>query len=161
MVAAGGRGLPIAVTAAVLSLVAIGGGKLAGMHLTLQREVQVVMDVNFGREVYDEHTVDARDYAALGAGFSDDDLAVYLEEHNYLPEVLPEFRESYGPALLTFAAAPPGFETWQEEGTAMVFEGFSIVESVIEELAAIDMLFAFFGLATAFKLLMRATGVPH
>ena len=46
----------------------------------------------------------------------------------------------------------------------MFFDGGTpsiILEGVLEELAPIDMLFAFFGLATAFKLLMRATGVPR
>ena len=149
----------MAVTAAVLSLVAIGGGKLAGMHFAVQRELQAYVEEDFTRAAYDERMVDARDYVALGTGASDEALTVYLEEHNYLPELLPEFRETFGPGLQAFDADPPEFGTWREESAAMLFEGFSTVEAVKGELAMIDILFAFFGLATAFKLLMRATGV--
>ncbi len=41
----------------------------------------------------------------------------------------------------------------------MILEGFSHVDAVIEELAAINLLFAFLGLATAFKPPMLATAV--
>jgi hypothetical protein len=157
MVVAGGRGLPMAVAAAVLSLASIFGGKLAGMHLAVGRELQVFVDEQFTQAAYDERRVDARDYAALGPDASDEDLAVYLEEHNFLPEVLPEFHGTHGPGLLAFDADPPGFEGWQEDSAARVLEGVSILDGVVDELAMIDILFAFLGLATAFKLIMRAT----
>lgn len=172
MVLAGGRGLPMAVTAAVLSLASIFGGKLVGLHFSVRRELTMYVEETFTREVYDERVVDARDYAALGTDASDEDLTAYLLEHGFssleddisVSDLLPQFHEGYGLGLLAFQADAPEFETWREESAALYSDEFSIAiitEGVIDELGRIDLLFAFFGLATAFKLLLRASAVPR
>lgn len=172
-VAVGGRGAPVAVSAAVLSLVAIFGGKYAAVYSSLP---------HFGREAlraevftsshYDTVKEDAAAFAALGADPVDAQLRAFMVDHGFTeagnpqeidPEELKVFVAEQAPELREFQRDQPEFSVWQ----ALMVERYlprmlvemrsHIIPAIREQLSGFDLLWIFLGVTSSFGLVMRVT----
>ncbi len=165
----GGRGLATAATCAALTLVAIMGGKLLGTQLIVGKAMSSAEKEEYlPQELYDELGRDAVDYAAL-PDRSPETLAVFMIEHAYVDfetpgEVTDEdvagFRRHSAPTLEWLHAEQPSFAAWQDryfENMRQTYEAeFSLASTVIDNLTAIDLIFAFLAVSTAFGMINRA-----
>ncbi len=178
-VKAGARGRTMAVTCALLALGGIAVGELLTVQIVYDREVEGFISEfaaeNSDEDFYQETLVDARDYAALvEAGANEDPAALsgFLLDHGYDVELgesgmvteasRAEWLADRAPHLVEVARDQPSFEQWQDERTGMMREVIAtdrnsdILSLVVEELGPVDLLFAFLGIATAFRLVMAA-----
>jgi hypothetical protein len=166
----GGRGTTCALTAAALSLAGIAAGKLLGTHFVAEKALQESCDAAFTPALHEEFVRDAADFAELGADAGDDELRTFMVEHSYTAATSPEevqdeelvtFRSTNAPNLLALHAGKTSYADWYTERVAesrkAFEEDFSIVQANLEELNAIDLLFAFLGVSTAFGIVRRAS----
>ncbi len=166
----GGRGVACAGVAAVLTVAGIAGGKLLGTRFVVEKELQDAWEASFTPALHAELVVDAADFAQLGDDVGDEELRSFMVEHRYTAAESPEgvqeeelqaFLSSNAPDLRALHETPLSYEDWYAETTAesrQAFEeGFSIVQANVEELNAIDLLFVFLGVTTAFGIVRRAS----
>ncbi|MBI4229470.1 MAG: hypothetical protein HY608_01410 [Planctomycetes bacterium] len=146
---------------ALLSLLAIFGGKVAAVRLALPGELAKQPFV--ARLLFEEIRGDAEAFADLG---SEEEHAAFMVEHRYVkgksdpsevtPEELMAFREIAVPELREIAAGTLGYEEWRDRRIDKGIEGLSdeggITGLVVKNLGPIDLLFAFLGLVTAWRL---------
>ncbi len=164
----GGRGVPMAIAAAAISLLAIFGGKLIAMQ----------SDVD---EMIEESTAEAEYYgyvdgmrkstaalSALGENPTDDQLRQMLKEQQLIGSApvefsdqdIANFRAYEVPEILAFSASEPSYEQWSARGRERI--EYAIAASggttglVRQDLGPIDLLFLFLGLSTAFGLVSKA-----
>lgn len=172
-VAAGGRGVPMAVCAAALALLAIGGGKLAAAQSALSEvkaEAQQMTIEPLTNDDYEERKVDARDWVALGADPTGEEVQAFLQSHHFVEEgvelteeEVTEFRAGTGLSLAEFDADQPSLDDWNKAATAEqeafaseMFNEVSIVDIVKDGFEPIDLLFAALGIMTAWGLVTKA-----
>lgn len=95
---AGGHGSPVALGAAVLTLLAIGSGKHLAFRLFVDREASAFAD---GAEAHHhaERTRDAADWVALGPAPTEEQITTFLAEHGY-ERSLPGMRWKNGVTAL-------------------------------------------------------------
>jgi len=160
---AGSRGVQAGVLCAVIALGSIVLGKYWAYSAIVDQLQDAISGVSaeFDEEMYDyyeEETEDARLFVR-GSG-SDDFVRRFMVERGYTDATDParvsayelaDFREYVEPTLREMAESQPDFEEWQESSVdaldqispwAMMREGFGIL----------DILFAFLGIGTAFRL---------
>lgn len=152
--ALGGRGPISGGTAAALALVAILGGKLITVDIALDK--YIAEEVN--EATYSEFMGDARDFP--GSDADDETLRQYAQEHGFVEtgeaEDLAMFREYWGPWLERLKREEPDYDTWHAEEVArrreLVADEVSTLDILKEGFGLFDLLFAFLGVSTAFKL---------
>jgi len=167
----GGRGVPMAVTAAVLVAFSIFGGKWVGYKLMIDAEyeaqVEEVLDSSTLRVQYREMQSDSKAWSEFSEPPSDEVLAEYMFQRRFTeatdasgvtPEELEYFRREQAPWLVDFSARSPSMEEWTREIEAEIRaqgEDAPIMDFVIEDLDLIDLIFAVLGISTAWGLVMR------
>jgi hypothetical protein len=168
-VKAGGRGATLGILCAVLSLLSILGGKLVGYHLQISEGIGTSITENCTPELFAELEIDAVDYAALPAEPTDEQLTEFLFSHHYsaasslvgvTEKELLMFQEYDAPVLVAIQEEGMTIEGWRIRGAevmrADVAEEGSLLDFVIADLNAIDLLFALLGISTAFGLVHKA-----
>ncbi len=159
---AGGRGLTCASICAVLTLVAILGGK----YLTMERFKDNWSQEMSGAELWDEDAVaffeelrlDAKLYHELDG--SDDALRKFIYSRDYSAAAtaaavtdvdIDEFNEFDRPTLEWIHAKDPDYESWQAYTMSSISD-VSSLELIREDFGIMDALFLVLGLGTAFRL---------
>lgn len=179
---AGGRGVPMAATAAVLALLSVAGGKWVGAAVVLEdefgadydREVERMVEDNRNYATYKEIESDARLWVELEGPASDAQLSRFMVDRNYTEAAstggvtsgeLEWFRADQGPFLVEFHAAPPTYDEWAVDWEAGFREQMNDYKTeytplmyTLEGLTIMDLIFAALGLATAWGFVMRARG---
>lgn len=167
-VKAGGRGRTLAVGAAVLTVFSIFAGKLLGYHLQVRASAEEMADQEV--QAYDEYMRDASDWAELCANGQPTPEAVrgFMSTHEYVEpgqgpipvEQLDSFLADMAPRLERMHSEKPSPEEFRARSasdlTTMVYAESSLPELVFADLNLYDALFAFFGISTAFGLVMRS-----
>jgi hypothetical protein len=157
----GGRGQPLAATCAGLALASILVGKFAAVHFGMEGAIREELEAIASEELYDDQRKDWTDYAELPGSPSDEQIETFILDHDYEDVSVVEFRESIAPHLIDLANRNPSFDVWRSDFVEMqvvaVNEQVSVIEIVKEDLGAMDLLFAFLGVSTAFGLVMGAT----
>lgn len=153
----GGSGASTGAACAVLALVSIFAGKMLAVRLTASKEIAAVLKQQLTREMYEEMATDAEEFEGLS---EDEEFREFMVSNEFTeaedPEDIEEnefaeFKEHQVPLLRDFQAEQPTFEEWRDDVTGTVIGGFSLVDAVVENLNAMDILFALLGLITAFK----------
>ncbi|MCH8274766.1 MAG: hypothetical protein IH851_08245 [Armatimonadetes bacterium] len=172
--AAGGRGTANGVLCAVIALAAIFVGKVADYRLSLPDIVRAgFTDEVLSEHYYEELMQDAADFRQVA---SESEYPCFMVDHGYAgdaedpskvsPEKIEKFKAETVPKLREWAQNPPSYESWREveapaieQAADAMVDAFvhsrSVAElsrSVVRDLGALDLLFAFLGLATAFRL---------
>ena len=159
----GGRGKPMAVTAAAVALLAIFAGKFVAMR----GYVSTGLDQENYEASRDDVLADSKAVLALGENPSDEQLAQVIVERGYFegtteevtPDLLSWFRDEQAPHLREFNLSEFTFESWVEDEQARidleVEEMGGYVGLVTAELNGLDLLFLFLGISTAFGLVSR------
>lgn len=157
----GGRGAATGAACAVVALFAMLAGKGLGFGIALEREIRKQQD-SVGRDTYDLIERNAADWAAgvppaqvprymATHGFSDSEI-----ERDVTKEEIEAFRATSVPFLESWHRLPPRFEAWQESTRAnireVIREQVSFLRGIGESLGPLDILFAFLGASTAFRL---------
>lgn len=162
---AGGRGGPVGMTAAALTLASIAGGKLICHTLLFDQVMTEVLaeDREGLRALYEELSVDAEIYRDLRLErTSDRELREFMVLRDYsaanssigvTPQELSAFRSYSEPILVAMVEQEMGFDRWAEELLPRMVtdarEQFSAVDSAVLELEPVDFLFIFLGTTTA------------
>lgn len=169
VVKAGGRGVVTGATAAAMTLVAIFVGKVLGTHFLVEKQLASVREQYFTPALYQELERDAAAWGDLAPAPSEADVRQFMVDHDYggfrQPEDVPDadlaaFHAYSVPALEQFLAETPAFEDWRREAFGdyrREFDReFDLTSAVVSELNAMDLIFAFLALSTAFGMIKRA-----
>lgn len=160
-----GRGQGMATAAAALALLAIFVGKLLGTQFVLNAELGRIEE-QMTQQTYEEMRQDWTRYAELSEPVSEERLREFMVERGYsaaktAQEVttgeLTSFRIEIAPYLQSMAEAEPSIEEWREHELDEIRSQVSLVDAVVEDFHALDLLFAFLGISTAYGLVMGAT----
>ena len=172
-VRAGGRGQVLAGAAALVTVLAIFGGKMLGYALQIHTDSKEMAAQE--ALAFDEYQKDAADWAALAVNGAPapEAVRVFMATHDYAEgdgaevdaEQLDGFLTHIVPMLAWFHAEEPTREEFAERSAAdlrrMIYAESSLVGFVLADLNGIDALFAFFGISTAFGLVRRSgAGLP-
>lgn len=164
----GGRGSQLALMCAGLALVAIFVGKMGAAKLSLGSEVDAIVEQQCTPAAYDALREEAQSLPVDG---SDRDVRGFMIDHGYTEashvddiadDELAEFREGPMPGIQSWIDAPPSYEVWREDQRAMVasfVETLSLTDLVVENLGVADIVFAGFGVITAYKM-VNGAGSP-
>lgn len=171
----GGFGQPMGVAAAIISVASIFGGKYLAAGAGKADYVDGLVEEHASRENYEsvmaELRVDVADIANLPETPTDDEIGVFMREHNYCsdPEAgasadeIKRFRTKQIPYLRTLDPDSITFEKWAEGRRAAIQEGLdnelSNVDIVKESLGPLHLIFLFLGISTAFAVVSRAQPV--
>lgn len=164
----GGRGKPMAVAAAVISLCSIFGGKFIAMQAIINEEISETTAEPEYFSYVDSMRKDSMALSRLGADPTDDQLRQMLNDRQlmgappieFTPQDIADFREYQVPEIEAFGASQPSQEEWSANKRAQI-ESYvqasgGITGFVREDLGPIDLLFLFLGLSTAFGLVSKA-----
>ncbi|MBK9118091.1 MAG: hypothetical protein IPM18_00570 [Phycisphaerales bacterium] len=162
---AGGRGVPLGITCAVLALASIFMGKLVAMQWSVEHAIDEQTREVCTTELLEELREDAAAFIALSSeadypqfminrGFTDAD-----EPADIPTQDLEEFHEHRVAQLRWIHEHQPTLAQWIEhesrEHRRELLSAHSLVFMVREDLNPIDLLFAFLGVATAFGIARR------
>jgi hypothetical protein len=153
--ALGGRGPISGGVAAGLVLVAILGGKGLAYSVEIKNDVDTIL-AETEEEFLDELMSDAEAYPG-----SDDRGALreFIVEHGFYEGASEEevewFLSIWAPSLERWKVEQPDFETFLIQYEEILYSQDSLVEIIQANLGLFDLLFAFFGVTTAFKLAGR------
>lgn len=159
---AGSRGVQAGVVCAVLALGAIVLGKYWAYGAFVEQFQEAISGVSqFDEEMYDYFEEEAEDARLLvnGSG-SDDFIRRFMVERGYTDATDParvsayelaDFREYVEPALREMAESTPDFEEWQANSLEAL-DQISPWAMMREDFGILDILFAFLGIGTAFRL---------
>jgi hypothetical protein len=155
MVKGGAHGTMLAVVAGVLALASIGTGKQIAFQLIVDQQSTKMVSV-LSPELHAEQAKDAKDWVALGADVSDEQVKTFIAEHGY--EGPPaDFRREMAPKLVTMAREQPSLEQWREDIRKEFFGAASFFDYLREDFHLADILFVVLGIASAFGLVSKAT----
>jgi hypothetical protein len=159
---AGSRGMQAGIICAVLAFGSIVAGKYWAYSAIVdqyQEAFTVAMEADDEMfAYYEEEMEDARLFVD-GSG-SDIFIRRFMVERGYTyaadaasvgRDELAEFREYVAPELRSIAMDPPGFEEWQTRSSESLAE-ISPWAIMREEFGLLDIVFAFLGIGTAFRL---------
>jgi len=157
----GGRGPTAGALAAILAVLAICGGKILTVNLTLPGAIEEEFAAELSTESYDAIIRNANDFSALT---SEDQHASFMVSHGYTEAMDPGqvssvemamFREQEVPFLQTMKDNPPGYENWKSEQvktmTTLVKQQFTLWDRLKATLGLMDIIFFALGLATAYQ----------
>ncbi len=160
--AMGSHGMQAGIICSVLAL----GSIVIGKYWTYSAFVdefetaltEVTQDDGEMQDYYEEQLADARRY--VQGSDNDDFVRSFMVERGYTYETsagqisdaeLQDFREYIAPALVDMAENSPDFDDWQETTLEAVSE-MSPWSMMKDSLGLLDLLFAFLGIGTAFRL---------
>ena len=165
----GGRGMTSAGVAAGLTVAGIAGGKLLGTSFVADSELEKGCQETFTGELYQELVADAAAFAQLPEDVDEREIRRFMIEHYYSgadslsqvqPEELKTFLSNDAPKLRKLHSNKLSFEDWyaqcEADSREAFEETFSVVQANIDELDAIDLVFVFLGVSTAFGMVRRA-----
>ena len=159
---AGSRGVQAGVVCAMLALGAIVVGKYWAYSAFVDQFQDAIASVSeFDQEMHDYYEEEMQDARMLvrGSG-SDDFIRRFMVERGYTDasdparvsdEELEYFREYVEPELRAMAESRPDFEEWQASSVAALDE-ISPWEMMRADFGVLDIIFAFLGIGTAFRL---------
>lgn len=159
---AGGEGVPSGVVCAGLALVAIFGGKMLAVKLTLGSEIDKIIEQELNTDAYNEMLAEGKAFTALTDDSQHADFMVrfgYTEAEraeDVEPVELNEFREESAPYLRQLGSEnPPSLNEWRNERSAIfrefVASDVSLTEAALDGLGLLDIVFGLLGIVTAFK----------
>jgi len=164
-VAVGGRGSVCGISCGLMALAAIFLGKVLAVQFTISGELEKLVEEGLTRAQYNESVKDASDFAALA---SPDDHPRFMVDHDFTeakeakkvtPAELADFEGQTVPTLLWIHVEKPSYEDWRARQAAEFKDIFaskvSIASLVIQDLGAIDLIFALLGISTAYRLPAR------
>ncbi len=158
---AGSRGMQAGIVCAVLALGSIVVGKYWAYSAFVDQWQEAISGVMVDQEMvdyYEEEMEDARLFVS-GSG-SDIFVRRFMVERGYTDvtdpadvsdEELEDFRYYVEPELRAMAESPPDFEEWQTSGVEALDE-LSPWAMMRADFGVLDILFAFLGIGTAFRL---------
>jgi hypothetical protein len=156
--ALGGHGQTTGAACAVLTLAAIFAGKVLAVHCVAPGELRTAVAEALTREAYDHQMNAARDFSRLN---TDAQYRQFMVKHGFseapspaavTTEELAGFKEQAVPVLRRFHTEKLTFRQWQDHWSQVFTEQLPIVDMVLDNLGPIDLLFAFLGVATAFRI---------
>ena len=109
--------------------------------------------------MYDEALSDAKQFKATVS--DDKSLRTFMADFGYsefyqgssvTDEEIINFKEYNQPSLEQIAILQPGFEQWKKETLIANINNYSTYDLMAESIGLLDLLFLFFGIGTAFKL---------
>ena len=161
----GGRGLAGAGICAVLTILAMFGGKHLGASWLMDdfqdqfREVgEQAIGVLLTEDLYDEAMSNASDFATVATDY---DMREYMVNHDMSmadnpldveDEELEMFKQFTAPGLKELHNEQPGYEEWREEAMSLVsnpLQMISTTDVVMDGLTGIDILFLVLGVFSA------------
>ncbi len=158
----GSRGMQAGVVCAVLALGSIVVGKYwaySGIVDQLQEAISGISQ--FDEEMYDYFEEEVEDARLLVNGSGSDDFTRrFMVERGYTEATSPagvsayelaDFREYVEPGLREMANSTPDFEEWRANGVEAL-DQISPWAMMREDFGLFDILFAFLGIGTAFRL---------
>ena len=159
---AGSRGVQAGAVCAVLAFGAIVVGKYWAYSAFVDQFQEAISGVSeFDEDMYDyfeEEVEDAR--LLVNSSGSDDFVRRFMVERGYTDatdparvsaDELTDFREYVEPRLREMAESAPGFEEWQASSIEAL-DQISPWAMMREDFGILDILFAFLGIGTAFRL---------
>ncbi len=162
----GGRGQVMASTCAVMALLAIGSGKFLSTYLVVNHEVDAVLTELATAEAYIELQRDAKGFAALPETPTADEVRDFMVKHDFTTseeaadvaeQEVEEFISDVAPDLLSFTERNQTYPQWRNRIRMLMVADFSLIDTVTEDLDAIDLMFGFLGITTAFGVVMAAS----
>jgi len=162
---AGSRGVQAGVVCAVIALGSIVLGKYWAYSGIVDEVQEAIAEVSqYDEEMYDYFEEEVEDARLLvnGSG-SDDFVRRFMVERGYTDATDPsrvsayelaDFREYVEPALREMAESTPNFEEWQTSSVEAL-DQISPWAMMREDFGVLDILFAFLGIGTAFRLASR------
>ncbi len=160
----GGEGATSGLVCAVLALAAILLGKIAATHFMAQKNLSEAIDATATRQLYEEWSTDAADFAALK---DESEYPAFMVEHRFgygeatrAEEItraeLEEFKTYSVPVLKKIGVPPMPYVDWREVERNLTTDAFneqySVIDEVQDSLGAIDIIFALLGVVTAWQL---------
>lgn len=158
----GGEGRAMGVVCAFVALASIFIGKMWAFDIAMPSEMRKAVHEMLTEEGYRELVTDAKEFAKAP---SEAEYPKFMVEHGYSEAESPEnvtqeevqaFKTQSVSMLEDMHREQPTFEQWRNamvrETTEKAMKEVDVVEAVVEDLGPIDLIFAFLGLATAFKL---------
>lgn len=161
----GGRGTAMGVWCGALALAAIFCGKVLANEFSTDTQLREFAQEHYNRQYYDELALDAQSLETLT---DDESYRQFIFDREYVDrevvttveEVTQEdidmFNEYSVPELQQINNGSLPFETWQnnavENFVSSVQGNISKIESLKESLSLFDLLWAFLGVSTAFKI---------
>ena len=161
-VALDGYGVGMAACCAVICIASIFCGKIGGMYAGLGA-AKDELAARLTEEYYEEMVAETQAFSMLPSeGYYKDFMVEngYTETQSVSEEELARFTAVEVPTLRQLLTEQPGFETWRESYVERhleyTFANSSLVDLVVSELDAMDMIFALLGVITAISMVMNA-----
>jgi len=153
----GARGKTASIAAAVIALVSIVGGRYLGLTLSMG-SITDEARAGLSADMFAEYQRDATDWSGVDAT---DDAAVraFMVTHAWAEEPVPAedlagFKTDTAPLLAWMHASNPSLEQWRDRLVESLDTSIDL-EVMKSSFSAIDLLFAFLGISTAYGLVMR------
>jgi len=160
IIKAGGHGQLLAISAAVLAVLAIGTGK----HLSYTHQVDSIIDMSIADltpELHEGIGEDVKAWAALGDAPTDEQIETFALDRGYEVDSVEEFRELSLPMIEWYRDNQPSLEQWRSHQRDVIASSlaneFSFVDYLKADLHIFDVLFLILGLGTAFYLVSNHT----
>lgn len=160
--AMGARGMPAAVLCAALAFFAIMGGKylvIQSLHQNMVGMLTSNVSDEEWQQAYNDDLELARNY--VNNVVTDSEVRQFMVDNYYseadnaeqvTSEEVVEFKLSTEPHFRELANNPQGYEQWRERTLGAVTGTKSTWALVKEDFGALDFLFLFLGIGTAFRL---------
>ncbi len=163
-VMAGARGQQVAIVCAILTIMAIFGGKyMATVSFISEASAAITTGGELNgvdlKSVYEETQADAVQFSAMVT--DDASLREFIVQRGYsdaedaasvTDEELAWFRENEQPGLQQMMDTPMSFEQWKNDYLGNEIENISPFEVIMDSLGLLDLLFLFFGVGTAYRM---------
>jgi hypothetical protein len=162
--ALGGRGGTTGTVCAILAVGSIFCGKLLGYQMTLSREMDSWLEASVTPQNYRLYIREVKAYEDVETEY---DVQEYMVTFGYTEakypyqvtrEEMDRFLAESEPQIKRKAANPPSYEEWGADNRVTMekmrrsLSGLPLmVGAVVEDLNLFDLIFAFLGIATAFR----------
>lgn len=158
----GGGGRSVGTVCALLAVGAIFAGKMLAVQMAIFGETSAFVDENTTRQIYESEIGEAAQFSVLKTNV---EFKEFMVEFSYVDATSPEyvtkadlddFKLYNLTALRDFHENVPSYDDWRDERDdmlrAFVGESTSVTGIVLDNLSWMDFLFAFLGIATAFRI---------
>jgi hypothetical protein len=156
MVRAGAHGTALAVAAGLLALLAIVTGKQIAFRLVIGKELDKAMAA-VDDSMLHAHERAAAAWVALGDSPTAEQVRRFAREHDYELGKVDEFVRTEGARLRWIATTRPDAAAWRADMRERAQAELSFVDYLKDDFHPADILFALFGIASAFGLVSKAT----
>ena len=164
--ALGAKGHTAGVICAGLALLSIFTGKMFTLRMVVGNEVEKAARQHLTQEVYRTVQRDAADFALVE---SEDAYPAFMASHGYSKSQNPaevtkkelvEFKRASAPRLREFQKEQPDFHAWRRAAVDAAMAEISLPGLLRDSLHPFDLLFAFLGIVTAFRVVTVKREVP-